>query len=154
MNFECVHISEFISELIKEEKIKFNNNFKRKVTFQDPCRLGRHLGIYDAPRTLLNSIPGVEFVEMENNKTDAVCCGTSAWMNCSQNSKQIQLERMKEAKSTGADILVTGCPKCQIHLKCAVHDEIPFDREEVDMEINDLTVFVAKALEGEGGDEK
>jgi len=149
--FEVVHISEFIAELIQGGKIEFDNELEEKVTYHDPCRLGRHMGIFDEPRRVLNSIPGIELVEMKKNRSDSMCCGTSAWVNCESYSKQMQIKLLREAKATGADLLVTSCPKCQIHLKCTLHDETLVERNKIYTEINDLTVLVAKAL-GIGSD--
>ncbi len=150
-SFEVVHISEFIDELIQGGKIEFDEELKEKVTYHDPCRLGRHMGIFDEPRRVLNCIPGIELVEMKKNRSDSVCCGTSAWVNCESHSKQMQIKLLREANATGANLLVTSCPKCQIHLKCTQHDETLIERNEIFTEINDLTVLVAKAL-GIGGD--
>jgi len=152
LGFEVVHISEFIDELIKEEKIEIPIAFKEtKVTYQDPCRLGRHLGIYDPPRNVINNIPELELVEMERNKENAACCGVSSWLNCGKLSKQIQLERLKEAKATGAEWLITACPKCQIHLKCALEGELPIKRSEVKLKIIDIAVLLEKALNKKKG---
>ncbi|MBT8367092.1 MAG: (Fe-S)-binding protein, partial [Deltaproteobacteria bacterium] len=74
---------------------------------------------YEAPRQLLKSLPNTDLVEMERNRQNALCCGTSAWMECSSYSKAIQVERMQEAVQTGAQTLITVCPKCQIHFTCA-----------------------------------
>ncbi|MDI6887833.1 MAG: heterodisulfide reductase-related iron-sulfur binding cluster, partial [Candidatus Thermoplasmatota archaeon] len=121
LNFEVLHLSEFISALIRKGQLKIEKD-DRRVTYQDPCRLGRHLGIYDAPRNILTTIFDDKFVEMERNKADSSCCGVSAWLNCDSNSKQIQLERIAEARATGADTLITACPKCQIHFRCAMYE--------------------------------
>jgi Fe-S oxidoreductase len=147
LGFEVIHISEFLAELIDEGKIRFEfGGGARKITYQDPCRLGRHLGIYDEPREVIGNVPGIELVEMDRNRENAMCCGTSAWINCDRFSKQMQINRLKEAKSTGADMLVTACPKCQIHLKCAMSGELPVGKEEVEIEINDLSVLVARGM--------
>jgi Fe-S oxidoreductase/coenzyme F420-reducing hydrogenase delta subunit len=147
LGFEVVHFSEFIDKLIQEEKLEVPIAFKEtKVTYQDPCRLGRHLGVYDPPRNVINSIPELDLVEMERNKENASCCGVSSWLNCGKLSKQIQLERLKEAKNTGAEWLITACPKCQIHLKCALKGELPFKRSEVKLKLIDLAVLLEKAL--------
>jgi Fe-S oxidoreductase len=126
-----------------------------RVTYQDPCRLGRYMGVYQAPRKVLSAIPGVELVEMEHNAADAICCGVSSWVSCGATAKSIQMARLTEAKATGADILVTACPKCQIHFKCALSGKVPGNREAVDIPIEDLTSLVATALgvvEGEHAD--
>jgi heterodisulfide reductase subunit D len=145
-DFEVVHISELLSDKLSSNKMKLKP-IKEKVTYQDPCRLGRFSNIYDNPRKIINSIPGIEFVEMERSGKKAMCCGTSSWMNCTQYSKQIQLERLKEAKSTGAETLITFCPKCQIHFLCA-QSEVNYP-EELKLKIIDLTTFLANALGGE-----
>jgi len=144
--FEVLHASEFLTNLIDNGKIKFNGKLSRKVSYQDPCRLGRHMGVYDSPRKVITSIPGVELVEMERNRQNALCCGVSAWMGCGRHSKQMQIERLTEAKGTKADLLVTACPKCQIHLNCALSEKLPVKKEEVAIETCDLSVLVAKAL--------
>jgi len=123
------------------------------VTYQDPCRLGRLSGIYEEPRQVMNAVPGLELAEMGKNRKSAICCGTSGWMNCGTCSKQIQVNRLTEAKKTGADMLVTACPKCQIHFACALKDEdVP---AEARIPMKDLAVLVAEQLEAvEKTDEK
>lgn len=145
-NLEILHSSEFLTNLIVNDKIKFDGKISKKVTFQDPCRLGRHMGVYDPPRKLITSIPGVELIEMERNRENGICCGVSAWMNCSRHSKQMQVERLAEAKRTTADLLVTACPKCQIHLNCTMSEKLPVSKDEVSIETCDLSVLVARAM--------
>ena len=115
----------------------------KTVTFHDPCRLGRHLGIYDAPRKALERM-GYQIKEMPHTRANAVCCGTNGWTHCSAANKAIQMQRLREAKATGSDILVTACLKCQIHFKCALLDEKL--KQELNMEIRDLTELVAEGL--------
>ena len=141
--FEVVHLSELVAERISQKELKFRR-MKKKVTYHDPCHLGRISGIYDAPRTMLRAIPGLELMEMDNNRATALCCGTHCWMNCGAVNKQIQAELLREAKATGAETLITACPKCQIHLKCAMHDEKL--GEELQIEIQDLAGFIASAV--------
>lgn len=145
---DVVHISQFIEDLLDKGKLKANEKATdiQKVTYHDSCRLGRHMGIFESPRKVLSKIPSIELLEMERNRESGICCGVSAWTNCKSHSKQMQIERMQEAKATGADILMTSCPKCKIHLKCSVHNEIPVEKEEVDIEVLDFTEIVAKAL--------
>jgi len=143
LGFEVVHISQLLAEGIADNKLKFRRS-ARKVTYHDPCRLGRFSGIYEEPRAIINAIPGLELVEMPRNRTSALCCGTQAWMNCGTINKQIQAERLREASATGADVLLTSCPKCQIHLKCALHDEKL--GEELEIEVKDVISLAARAL--------
>ena len=141
--YEVFHISEFIEQQLdgKNHKIKSD---EQKITFQDPCRLGRHLNIYEAPRNALSHLTGLELKEMAHHHKRSICCGVSGWMNCSQISKQIQVQRLGEAKSTGAETLVTACAKCQIHFKCALKDEkLNLD---VGINIKDLTEVFAENL--------
>ena len=138
-----VHLSQLLAEKVAEGELKFRRLVK-KVTYHDPCRLGRFSGIYDEPRTVIDAIPGVELVEMPRNRTGALCCGTQAWMNCGTINKQIQSERLREASATGAEVLLTSCPKCQIHFRCAMHDGRL--GEELGIEIEDVTSLAAKAL--------
>ena len=118
----------------------------RKITFQDPCRLGRHMGVYDAPRTVLDRIPGLELREMGRNRNMATCCGTNAWVNCDQNSKRIQLDHLREVKELGCDLLVTSCPKCEIHFRCAMSDRNL--EEDVAVELMDFASLVEQSLTG------
>ncbi len=138
LDFEVIHISQLLAEA--KGKLKFRPSAK-KVTYQDPCRLGRFSGIYEEPRAVLNAVPGRQFTEMPRHGATALCCGTQAWLNCGGVNKKIQAERLREAKATGAGILLTACPKCQIHLKCALHDE---KLSEAGIEIMDLTSFIAQ----------
>ncbi|MFH2104383.1 MAG: (Fe-S)-binding protein [Chloroflexota bacterium] len=114
-----------------------------QVTYQDPCRLGRHLGIYDAPRQIIAGL-GFDLFEMPRHASSSQCCGTSCWRSCGQVSKNIQVERLEEARATGAELLITACLKCQIHLKCAQND--PIRGERIDIQIRDLTTLVAEKI--------
>jgi len=144
--FEVVHISELLCEALEEGKLKFERQLNRKITYHDSCRLGRHMGIYEEPRKLITAIPGVELVEMERNRAEAACCGMSAWLLCGEVSKRLQLERLKEARGTGADQLVVGCHKCKIHFKCVMDEKLPPGYEDIKMPIAELTELVAEAL--------
>lgn len=117
--FEVLHMTEFLARELPDAGLAFRPSSTGTVTYHDPCRLGRLAGIYEPPRRLLELIPEIRLVEMERNRENALCCGTSAWMECSSYSKAIQVERMQEAIHTGAQTLITACPKCQIHLSCA-----------------------------------
>ncbi len=142
LDFEVIHISQLLEKKLSSGEIKFNH-LDRTVTYQDPCRLGRHLGIYDQPREVLSSIPGLKLIEMEKSGKNAVCCGTTAWTNCGAHSKLIQLDRLREADHLKADTLVTSCPKCYIHFTCALNDE---NGKKVKSNVEDLTVIAASAL--------
>jgi Fe-S oxidoreductase len=142
---EVQHISELLLEKIEQNEVKFNE-IKKKVTYQDPCRLGRHLGVYDAPRKVLESIPGIELVEMRHSGLESICCGTSAFTNCDSYSNMLRFERLSEAVETGADILITACPKCQTHFRCAMVDKGEEHRPMPKIEVMDLANLVANAI--------
>lgn len=135
----------FILDMIREQMDRLKPApLKIKVTYHDPCRLAKADDIVDGPRRLLGSIPDLELVEMGRNGKDALCCGSSNWVNCSRINKLIQVERLDEAISTGAEVLVTACPKCNIHLRCALRDE---DCSGT-IEITDIFTLVADSLGG------
>ncbi|GAG91269.1 unnamed protein product, partial [marine sediment metagenome] len=147
LDCEVMHISELLAQRLETEGLRFNE-VKRKVTYQDPCRLGRHLGIYDAPRKVLQAIPGIELVEMEHNREESICCGTSCFTNCDSYSKQIRVERLLEAKATGAETLITSCPKCQTHFRCAMVNKGEEKGPDIEIELMDLVNLVATSLGG------
>jgi heterodisulfide reductase subunit D len=140
---EVIHITELIANTELSKKLLHEDSVNLTVTYQDPCSLGRHLGIYDMPRNIMEN-SGVEIIEMERTREASLCCGTSCWISCGQTSKNIQVERLKEAKASGAERLITSCPKCQIHFKCAQND--PLLSEDINIHIQDLTTLIAESL--------
>ncbi len=123
--FEVLHMVEFIDRLIKEGKLKFTKTIPMTVTYHDPCHLGRRdhvyvpgeaiMGIYDAPRDIIKSIPGVTLIEMERIKEYAWCCGAGGGVKEAYPDFNTftARERIEEAKATGAEALVTACPWCE-----------------------------------------
>ncbi|MDR3553723.1 MAG: (Fe-S)-binding protein [Syntrophobacteraceae bacterium] len=140
LGFEVVHFFDYVQQMIADGALKLSDG-AGTYTFHDPCRLGRMAKIYDSPRAILGSLAGEGFREMERNRENAVCCGTTGWANCSSGSKQIQAERIREARATGARTLVTACPKCRIHLSCALTS-----MEEMDLEVKDLTTLISESM--------
>jgi Fe-S oxidoreductase len=136
-----------ISELLAESDLMFHSEemvgVTGSATFQDPCRLGRHGGIYQQPRDLIRML-GYNLVEMKHHQGGSLCCGTSCWSNCGQVNKRVQLDRLREATSTGAEVLVTACLKCQIHFRCAQQD--PDLEQEIQIPVRDLTTLIAERL--------
>ncbi len=145
-DFEMVHLTEYLANLVDQGKLDLKGiKAGEVVTYHDPCRLGRHLGVYDEPRDILGMV-GVEVKEMANTRDKAQCCGVSAWVTCGKPAKQMQIDRIAEAKRTGAQRLLTMCPKCRIHLNCAVSKEIDVDRSLVDIPMEDYIVYLARQL--------
>ncbi len=142
---EVLHISQLLAELAEQGRIAFKPGEKSvPVAFQDPCRLGRFMGVYDEPRAVLK-LAGYDLQEMKKTKTASLCCGASCWSACGRVNKNIQTERLEQAKASGAQILATSCIKCQIHFNCARKDRML--EEEIGVNIRDLTTLVEERLE-------
>jgi Fe-S oxidoreductase len=143
LDYEVQHIIEFLDQNMGEAFAHVQQKH-RKVTYQDPCRLGRYRGVYAAARDVLRTLAATEVVEMPRSANRAICCGVANWMNCTNYSKQIQVNRLREAKRTGAEVMATACPKCQIHFKCAMKD--PNLGADYKIEIKDVVTLAAEAL--------
>jgi Fe-S oxidoreductase len=148
------HVAEFAARQLGDGAISFEDRDGQAVgvTYHDPCRLGRHLGVLDEPRTVLDALPGAQRSEMKHSREDAMCCGTSGFQHCDRDSKRIQAERLAEASQTGASTLVTACPKCMIHLACAQTEDRRLRGVEPEVELRDFTVLVASHLDAPGSD--
>jgi Fe-S oxidoreductase len=118
-----------------------------RITFQDSCRLSRFDGKPDLPRALIRRLKPASFSEMQDSGGAAICCGNTSWTGCDSYSKALQVKRLRQAKATGSDVLLTSCPKCQVHLRCAMEDLYLGD--EIKMEMMDLTSLVAKTIQWE-----
>ena len=122
LNFKVIHITELMEKLIKEGKLKFTKEVKLKLTYHDPCHLGRHSGIYETPRKILKSIPGIELVEMDRNRENARCCGAGGGFRIAfpEFQNKISIKRIKDAEETGATDLISACPFCYAGLQTAI----------------------------------
>ncbi len=117
---EVLHVVEFLKPLIDSGKLKLKKSDEiKKITWHDPCHLGRALGVYEEPRDVLKAIPGVELVEMETNREAAMCCGSGGGLRSYDGdlAKKIAADRMQDAEEIGVDILATACPFCEHNLK-------------------------------------
>jgi Fe-S oxidoreductase len=124
-NYDVVHHTEYLDELIKAGRLKVKGNGISNVTFHDPCYLGRHNGIYDAPREVLTAA-GKPINEMERNRNGSFCCGAGGaqfWKEEEHGTARVNLTRYAEAKATGADTLAVGCPFCIRMFEDASRDE-------------------------------
>ncbi len=114
VNFEVAHVTQHLAGLMKEGKLKPTKEYRKKVTYHDPCYLGRHNGVYDEPREVLKRIPGLELIEMAESRENSLCCGMGGgriWMETAKEERFSNL-RLEQAIGVGAEVLVTSCPYC------------------------------------------
>jgi Fe-S oxidoreductase len=142
VGFEVLHLSQLLDELMAEGKI--SAKLEGKAVFHDPCRLSRHLSVTEEPRRVLSRIEGLELAEAEDSGERSLCCGTASWQNCDYFSEAIRVRRLKEATAAGADMLVTACPKCQIHFSCTMSCRPEERGLDPKLEIIDLARLVAR----------
>ena len=119
VNFEVIHITQYLSELLKTGRLEVTKDYRKKVTFHDPCYLGRHNGVYDEPRDVLKQIPGLELIEMPDSLEDSLCCGGGGgriWMETVKGERFSDL-RLAQAVEAGAEVLTTSCPYCITHFE-------------------------------------
>ncbi|MHA1753783.1 MAG: (Fe-S)-binding protein [Candidatus Helarchaeota archaeon] len=145
--FKVQHITQFMAEELEKGNLKFKEKIEKTVTYHDPCRLGRHMGEYEAPRKILKALKevGVVFKEMERIRENSQCCGVSAFNYCNDYSKAIRVDRLKEAERT-AGCLITTCSKCQIHFNCTLSEKKSSELERINVEVEDIITLVAKAM--------
>ena len=144
-DMKVMHTTEFLIENGFDMNLRSDDDVT--VTFHDPCRLGRQMNIYDQPRDLISSVEGVNLVEMEHHGEDALCCGVSSMMSCNENSRALRVQRFEEVNATGADIMLTSCPKCVSHFECLKFEGDP----RHDFEILDVVSFLARQVEAGKG---
>ena len=143
-NFEVVHISQFLFELIRDGKLEITKEYGKKVTYHDPCYLGRHNGIYNEPRQVLEKIPGLELREMADSHVDSLCCGGGGgriWMETPIGERFSDL-RLQQATDVGAEELVTCCPYCITNFE---DSKLNMENEEA-LDIKDITEIVAEVI--------
>ncbi len=115
--FEVYHTTEFLNKLVKEGKIEFDREFKKKVVYFDGCDIGRHAEIFEAPRELLKSVPGLELFDFPKNRTESECCGGPFMASYPDMAKSIAAKRVKSALDIGVDTIAVTCPTCLLNLK-------------------------------------
>ncbi|MBL7176531.1 MAG: (Fe-S)-binding protein [Desulfobacteraceae bacterium] len=144
-NFEVQHYTQFLQDLIKKGKLEPTRQVEKKVTYHDPCYLGRHNNIYDPPREVIKAIPGIELVEMERNREDSLCCGGGGgglW-NEVPAEERFSVLRVEEAAETGAEIIAAACPYCISMFE----DALKTIGKEEEMKIMDISELVLESLE-------
>jgi heterodisulfide reductase subunit D len=146
--FKVKHITEILIDLINNNRIPFDasKSTQLKVTYHDPCHLGRHMDLYDIPREVIAKVPGVELIEMRRNRKHAWCCGAGGGVKSQfpDLAKEISKERIKEAIQSGANILTTSCPFCIGNLKDAYNEMEPGIKEKI--QVIDVIDFIASKI--------
>lgn len=144
VSFEVFHISQYLFQLINEGRLKPSREFSQTVAYHDPCYLGRHNGIYDEPRAVLNEIPGLELREIAESRADSLCCGMGGgriWLETPVSERFANI-RLEQAIDVGAQVLATSCPYCITQLEDSRLSMT--DSEEI--QIRDITEILQEAL--------
>ena len=129
--------------MFTSQKIEFKNNISGVATYHDPCDLGRNPGVYEEPREIIKSIPGLEFVELPMNRKFSICCGGggNVEMTDPDLSAQVAQTRLDAIKAVGADTVLTACQQCVRTM------ETRAKRSKSDLVVKDLTQLVVEAME-------
>ena len=142
LGFEVQHMSQLLEQLITEERIRLGE-FERPVTYHDPCDLGRNTGIYDAPRNVIRSIPGISFAEMEDNGRYALCCGGGGDLAMADEElvNAVSRRRLQQAQATDAEVLLSACQQCKRTFMSAAR------QERIRMRVLDIVELVAMVMQ-------
>jgi Fe-S oxidoreductase len=144
VDFEVVHISQYLFELINQGRLDLSNELVKKVAYHDPCYLGRHNGIYDEPREVLKKVQGLELVELADSREDSLCCGGGGgriWMDTPKGERFSDI-RLEQAIDVGAEVLVTACPYCITNFE---DSRLTLEDSEA-IEIKDITEIIQEVI--------
>jgi Fe-S oxidoreductase len=144
VNFEVIHVSQYLSALVNDGKLQITKEYGKKITYHDPCYLGRHNGVYDEPRGVLNKIPGLELNEMPETRVDSLCCGMGGgriWAETEKHERFSNL-RVEQAIELGAEEVVTSCPYCIT----ALEDSRLVTDHADDIQIKDITEILQEVI--------
>ncbi len=144
-NYEVYHHSEYLAKLVEEGKLSGQMPSHQKVTFHDPCYLGRHNGVYDAPRQVVQIATGDAPIEMEQNRSNGFCCGGGGGMSFIDEppNQRVNQERARQALETDADVVAVGCPFCMTMLE----DGINAKKGDRDVKVMDVAELLWQAIE-------
>jgi len=144
VQFEVVHISQYICELMQEGRFELSGEYAKKVTYHDPCYMGRHNDIYEEPRDVLKMVPELKLVEMVDSRKESLCCGGGGgriWMDTPKEERFSDL-RLEQAKEIEAEVLVTACPYCITNFE---ESRLNLEYEDV-LEIKDIVEIVNEVI--------
>jgi len=144
VHFEVVHITQYLSELINQGRLELSKEFAKHVTYHDPCYLGRHNGVYEAPREVLKKVPALQLNEMPESRETSLCCGGGGgriWMETMKGERFSDL-RLDQAVGIGAEVLATSCPYCITHFE---ESRLTLEGSE-SFVIKDITEIIAEVI--------
>ncbi len=146
LGVEVYHTVHYLNKLVTEGKLTFHKTLSQKITYHDPCDLGRACRVFDEPRNVLKQIPGVELVEMENNRMAALCCGAGGGVAGVNPNLALEMAaaRVRQALAVGAEIIVSGCPACKDNLRKGLRTLPREERGEI--KVMDMVETVAYAM--------
>lgn len=141
---EMVHVVQYVADLIKDGKLKFDKEVKRVVTYHDPCHLGKHCEVFDAPREILEAIPGLDFREMQFIRKDSWCCGAGGGVKTAypERATELAVNRLGQAEETEADTICSACSFCYQNLLDGL-----VAKKDSKMEMKDVMELAAEAIE-------
>jgi Fe-S oxidoreductase len=144
-DMQVQHYTQILAELIENGALNFTGKVEKIVTYQDPCYLGKHNQVFDEPRFVLKTIPGVKLVDMDRSREKSLCCeggGGRMWLEGTNPGTRLARMRVQEALETGAEILATACPFCLLTLEEAVQHEGAQEK----LQVMDIAEIAAQAL--------
>ncbi len=144
-SFEVEHYAQLLARLVEEGKLTFTKKVEKRVAYHDPCFLGKQNGVFEEPRTVLRSIPGVEFIDFDRSRERSLCCeggGGRMWVEAAESEERLATIRVRDAVELGVDVLATACPFCLLNLEDAVKTSGVGDK----LQVRDIAELVCEAL--------
>ena len=144
VNFEVIHVSQYLLELLNEGRLELSGSYGKRVTYHDPCYLGRHNGIYEEPREVLKKVPGLELIEMPDCRDNSLCCGGGGgriWMETPKSERFSDL-RVQQANEVKAEVLATSCPYCITNFE---ESRLTLECAEI-LEVKEITEIIQEVI--------
>ncbi len=144
-DFDVFHYTQLLSQYLTDGKLVLKGELPKKVTYHDPCFLGKQNKVFDEPRQILQSIPGVEYIEMDRSRERSLCCeggGGRMWMESESTEERLAEVRVRDAVSIGAEILATACPFCLLTLE----DAVKTTGNEEKIQVRDIAELLAEVV--------
>ncbi len=146
LKLEVIHYTQLLAELLEAGKLEFTGEMKKRIVYHDPCFLGKQNDIFDEPRALLKSIPGVELVEFDRNRERSLCCeggGGKMWVESESKAERLSETRIRNAKELEADVVAVACPFCVL----TMDDSVKALGYEEEMRLAEITELLVEMME-------